>query len=98
MWVSDITYIQTDEGWLYLAVIMDLYSRRIVGWAFAHHLGAELVAAALTMALVHRRPPEGLVNHSETKTSFLTDYQLIFQHSARTFIEHQRSEASVSRI
>jgi putative transposase len=65
IWVSDITYIQTDEGWLYLAIIMDLYSRRIIGWAFAHHLGAELVVAALAMALVHRRPPEGLVHHSD---------------------------------
>jgi putative transposase len=65
IWVSDITYIPTQEGWLYLAVIMDLYSRRIIGWAFAHHLGIELVAAALTMALVHRRPPEGLIHHSD---------------------------------
>jgi putative transposase len=44
---------------------MDLYSRRIIGWAFAHHLGTELVAAALAMALVHRRPPEGLIHHSD---------------------------------
>jgi putative transposase len=65
IWVSDITYIPTEEGWLYLAVIMDFYSRRIIGWAFAHHLGTELVAAALGMALVHRRPPEGLVHHSD---------------------------------
>src|ERR1700756_1112975 len=65
LWASDITYVQTEEGWLYLAVIMDLYSRRIVGWAFAHHLGTELVAAALTMALVHRRPPQGLIHHSD---------------------------------
>jgi putative transposase len=65
IWVSDITYIPTGEGWLYLAIIMDLYSRRIVGWAFAHHLGTELVAAALAMALAHRRPPQGLVHHSD---------------------------------
>ncbi len=65
IWVSDLTYIPTEEGWLYLAVIMDLYSRRIIGWAFAHHLGTELVAAALAMALVHRRPPEGLIHHSD---------------------------------
>jgi putative transposase len=56
-------YIETDQGWLYPAVIMDLYSRRIIGWAFAHHLGTELVAAALAMALMHRRPPEGLIHH-----------------------------------
>lgn len=63
--VSDITSIPTEQGWLYLAVIMDLYSRRIIGWAFAHHLGTELVAAALAMALVHRQPPQGLVHHSD---------------------------------
>jgi putative transposase len=55
----------TAAGCLYLAVIMDLYSRRIIGWAFAHHLGTELVAAALAMALVHRQPPQGLVHHSD---------------------------------
>lgn len=65
IWVSDITYIPTDEGWLYMTVIMDLYSRRIIGWAFAHHLGTELVAAALMMALMHRWPPQGLVHHSD---------------------------------
>jgi len=65
IWVSDLTYIPTEEGWLYLGVIMDLYSRRIIGWAFAHHLGTELVAAALAMALVHRRPPQGLIRHSD---------------------------------
>lgn len=65
IWVSDLTYIPTEEGWFYLAVIMDLYSRRIIGWAFAHHLGTELVAAALAMALVHRRPPQGLIHHSD---------------------------------
>jgi putative transposase len=54
-----------DEGWLYIAVIMALYSRRIIGWAFAHHLGTELVAAALVMALLHHQPPQGLVHHSD---------------------------------
>ena len=62
---SDITYIPTEQGWLYLAVIMDLYSRRLIGWAFAHHLGTELVAAALAMALVDRQPPQGLVHHCD---------------------------------
>lgn len=65
VWVSDITYVRTVEGWLYVAAVMDLFSRRIVGWAFAHHLGTELVAAALAMALLHRRPGPGLVHHSD---------------------------------
>ena len=65
VWVTDITYVRTAEGWLYVAAVMDLFSRRIVGWAFAHHLGTELVAAALAMALLHRRPGPGLIHHSD---------------------------------
>jgi putative transposase len=65
VWVSDITYIDTDQGWLYLAVVMDLFSRRIVGWAFANHLGSQLVIEALSMALLHRQAPEGLIHHSD---------------------------------
>ena len=65
VWVSDITYVRTAEGWLYVAAILDLYSRRIVGWATGASLAAELVLAALTMALRHRRPPAGLLYHSD---------------------------------
>ena len=56
LWVADITYLRTWEGWLYLVAVQDLYSRRIVGWAMADHLRAELVTDALEMALAHRRP------------------------------------------
>jgi transposase InsO family protein len=65
VWVSDITFIGTEEGWLYLATEMDLYSRKIVGWALADRLTAELVAEALRMAVVQRRPPSGLLHHSD---------------------------------
>jgi putative transposase len=65
VWVSDLTYIPTAQGWLYLALVMDLWSRRIVGWAMADHLRSELVLAALTMALTHRRPPKGAIVHSD---------------------------------
>ena len=65
VWVSDITYVRTAEGWLYVAAILDLYSRRIVGWATGASLAAELVLRALTMALRHRRPPAGLLYHSD---------------------------------
>lgn len=65
VWVSDITHVRTAEGWLYVAAIMDLYSRRIVGWATSASLAAELVLAALAMALLHRRPPAGLLYHSD---------------------------------
>jgi putative transposase len=65
VWVSDITYVRTAEGWLYVAAILDLYSRRIVGWASGASLAAELVLAALAMARLHRRPPAGLLYHSD---------------------------------
>ena len=64
-WVGDITYIWTDEGWLYLAVLIDLYSRRIVGWALAEHMRTELAMKALKMALGRRRPPAQLVHHTD---------------------------------
>ena len=65
VWVADITYVRTWEGWLYLAVVMDLHSRRIVGWSMAPHLRTELVADALDMAIVRRRPGTGLIHHSD---------------------------------
>lgn len=65
LWVGDITYVPTGEGWLYLAVLLDAHSRRVVGWAMADHLRAELAVDALTMALQTRRPPAGLVHHTD---------------------------------
>src|SRR5262245_45104300 len=62
---SDITYIRTWEGWLYLAVILDAYSRKVVGWALADHMRTELVTAAQQMALANRQPAPGLVCHSD---------------------------------
>ena len=63
--VTDITYIRTGTGWLYLATVLDLYSRKVVGWAMAPSMPAELVCEALQMAIVHRRPAAGLVVHSD---------------------------------
>ena len=85
VWVSDITCVRTDEGWLYVAAIMDLYSRRIVGWATGGSLAAELVLRALAMALRHRRPPAGLLYHSDRGVQYacgdfrgaLADAQLV---------------------
>jgi len=65
VWASDITYIPTREGFLYLAVILDLYSRRVVGWAISNRLGAELVSNALRQALGKRKVKEGLLQHSD---------------------------------
>lgn len=65
VWVADITYIPTEEGFLYLAFILDVHSRRIVGWATENHLRTELVVNALTMAVWRRRPAPGLVHHAD---------------------------------
>jgi len=67
-WVSDITYIRTRSGWLYLAAVLDLYSRKIVGWAMAPEMPATLVCTALQMAIVQRNPTAGLVVHSDRGT------------------------------
>lgn len=69
-WVSDITYIGTEEGWLYLAVIMDLFSRRIVGWSMGSTMEVSLVAAALTMAVGSRRPTPGCIFHSDRGSQY----------------------------
>jgi putative transposase len=65
VWTADITYVPTWQGWLYLAVVLDVFSRRVVGWAMADHLRTELVLDALDMALWNRRPDPGLVHHSD---------------------------------
>lgn len=65
VWTADITYVPTTEGWLYLAVVLDLFSRRVVGWATADHLRCELACDALRMALEHRRPKGELLHHSD---------------------------------
>jgi transposase InsO family protein len=70
VWVTDLTYVPTAQGWLYLALVMDRWSRRIVGWAMANHLRSELVLSALAMAVTHRRPPKGLVVHSDRGVQF----------------------------
>ena len=65
IWFGDITYIRTWEGWLYLAVLLDAYSRKVVGWAMADHLRTELASGALQMALATRRPKPGLIHHTD---------------------------------
>jgi putative transposase len=65
LWTADITYVSTEEGFLYLAFILDVYSRKVVGWSMANHLRSELVAAALEMAIHRRNPSAGLIHHSD---------------------------------
>jgi putative transposase len=81
LWCADITYIRTWEGWLYLASVMDCYSRRIVGWAMADHLRAELVLDALEMAVARRRPDTGLVHHSDQGSQYTS---LVFTRRCRS--------------
>ena len=80
LWVADITYLRTWEGWLYLVAVQDLYSRRIVGWSMADHMRTELVTDALQMALAQRRPAPGLIWHSDQGSQFVS---LAFGQQAR---------------
>jgi transposase InsO family protein len=70
VWVSDITFIPTDEGWLYLATTLDLYSRRIVGWSLGARMTSDLVIDALQMAIAQRNPPAGLMHHSDRGSQY----------------------------
>jgi putative transposase len=77
-WVADITSIPTRQGWLYLAAVEDLYSRRVVGWSMADHRGSRLVVDALGMAVQRRRPGEGLLAHSDRGSQYASEhYQLL---------------------
>jgi transposase InsO family protein len=76
LWVADITYIETKEGWLYLAAILDLYSRKIVGWAMSERIDTALVLKALAMALLHRNPPANLLFHTDRGVQYASgDYR-----------------------
>lgn len=89
-WVADITYIRTLEGWLYLAAVMDLFSRAIVGWSFSDTIDADLVCRAFKMAVLQRQPPIGLLHHSDRGVQYASE---IFQ----TLLEDTQVECSMSR-
>jgi putative transposase len=80
LWVADITYLRTWEGWLYLAAVQDLFSRKIVGWSMADHMRTELVTDALAMALDRRAPDPGLIHHSDQGGQYVS---LAFGHKSR---------------
>jgi transposase InsO family protein len=85
VWLADITYIPTREGWLYLAVILDLFTRKVVGWAMREHMRAELTIAALIMAIQRRRPGAGLIHHSDRGSQYAaSQYRDILQAAAIT--------------
>jgi putative transposase len=89
-WVADLTYIPTDEGWLYLACVLDLGSRRVVGWSLSDRMKAKLVCDALTMAYWRRKPPAGLIMHSDRGVQYAGD-----EH--RKLISRYRMVQSMSR-
>ena len=79
-WVSDITYVATDEGWLYVAVVLDLYSRLVVGWAMSERMTAKLVCDALRMALWRRKMPTGVIVHSDRGSQYCSaDHQRLLR-------------------
>ena len=84
-WVSDITYVPTREGWLYLATVQDLFSRKIVGWAMSHRIDRQLVMDALRMAVSNRHPPPGLLHHSDRGSQYASgDYQELLKEYGMT--------------
>jgi transposase InsO family protein len=90
VWLGDITYVATDEGWLYLAGILDLYSRRLTGWAMSEHLDTKLILAAWGMSLTQRQPPAGLVFHSDRGVQYAS-------HDYRHALQSAQAIASMSR-
>lgn len=90
IWAVDITYIRTWEGWLYLAVVIDLFSRRVIGWAMANHLRTDLAISALQMAVRHRRPPRGMIHHSDRGVQYASG-------EYREFLQRHGIECSMSR-
>lgn len=80
-WTGDITYIRTSQGWLYLAIVLDLYSRRVVSWAFSSRPNSELSTRALQLAVQHRRPEQSLLFHTDQGVQYSSDQ---FQRSLRT--------------
>ena len=90
IWVADITYVQTAQSWVYVAAILDLYSRRIVGWAVSQQINTTLVMMALNMALCHRQPPAGLMFHSDRGVQYASG-------EYRQALEQAQLIASMSR-
>ena len=90
VWVSDITYIRTHEGWLYLAVVLDLYSRRVIGWSLQSRIKKELVLDALLMAVWRRRPTTPVIVHSDQGSQYTSD-------DWQAFLKSHHLEASMSR-
>ena len=90
VWVSDIVYVATSEGWLYLCVVIDLYSRKVVGWSMSSRLKTDLVLQALMMGLLRRKPPAGLIFHSDRGSQYCS-------HDFKKLLEKNEIRQSMSR-
>lgn len=90
VWVSDITYIWTKEGWLYLAVILDLFSRRVVGWSMSENISAKIVTAAIMQALLNRVPTGSMIFHSDRGSQYASE-------SVRLLLKQNKITQSMSR-
>ena len=88
VWVSDITYIWTDEGWMYLCVILDLYSRLVVGWSIEKHMKTEMILSALEMAMKRQNPERGIIFHSDRGVQYASD----------KFREHLRTKGIIQSM
>jgi transposase InsO family protein len=93
VWAGDITYLPTRDGWLYLAVVLDLYSRKVVGWSMSANIDGQLTLDALKMALARRRPAAGLLHHSDRGVQYAAgDYrQLLADHGLRASMSGKRN-------
>lgn len=89
-WVGDITYLLTNEGWMYLAVVIDLYSRAVVGWSMSQRMKSSLVCDALTMALFRRGQPNGVIVHSDRGSQYCS-------HAYRKIVDEYHLKLSMSR-
>ncbi len=91
IWVTDITYVPTRQGWLYLAAVLDLFARRVIGWAMSNRQDQELASSALMMAIDRRRPPRGLIHHSDRGSLYTSK-------AYRKMLESNGITASMSRV
>jgi putative transposase len=90
VWVSDITYISTDEGWLYLAIVKDLFSKEVVGWAYGERITTELAIEALHKAIKRHKPPAGLIHHSDRGVQYCS-------HKYQALLKKHSIQSSMSR-
>ena len=91
VWASDLSYVATAEGWLYLCVILDLYSRKVIGWAMGTRMNAGLMIQALMMAFMHRKPPAGVIFHSDRGSQYCGE-------AFRRYIAGYKMRQSMSRV